>query len=338
MKILWVLILCLSFFSCSDIVSEGDEDPDQDGGVSDFDDRGDDDDNDSGRGFSAENLCEGEGYILYSQGECPDRSEEEISPEALSSAYNRPVDILFVLDTSLSMYPYLHHAFFKRFKNFISVLDNLNWRMLFTDASYSDSDDFFSLFDQARNGQAMRLEGRTRILDLKTLDPQVPDYSNVFLYTITREPDRTGHDKGKRLNECQYPPHCQGMSEKPLRALHASFKANKHLTREDADFIAVIASSTDENAEGDSQNITAEEVITEFKDTYGDEKRLLTFNLIVLPGDTDCALENNNFIFPETTPGNQIAELAQKTGGGNFSICLRDYSVVAEQIVRLTGQ
>ena len=326
MKKHFILIPFFIFFSCSDITTdrkEGEKDDDsrssnregksrRDGGAAD-------------ERNSVKKVCKGESYTLYSYNECP---------KPVIKVAKRPVDILFVVDTSTSMYFYLNNAFKKRFKNFISIINNLDWRILFTDAAYSGGS-FFSL---GMDGEAMKLEGEDYILDRYYLDHTVPNYVNVFNYTITREPHRIS-ERGDDGDECSYPPYCQG-SEKPLRALHASFSANKRLTRKEADFAVVIISNTDENSAKGSSAITHKEIINEFNKVYGSEKELMVFSIIVLPDDDKCKKENDaqQFWFPESKKAEKIAALAPKTGGGNFSICLDDYSIVAKSIVNLVKQ
>ena len=92
------------------------------------------------------------------------------------------------------------------------------------------------------------------------------------------------------------------------------------------------------------KNVQADDIIDEFKKVYGSDKKLFVLSLIILPGDTKCHSQNEDqtfFVFhhwQKTSPGNQIARLAKRTGGGNFSICLEDYSIMAKTIVTLSSQ
>ena len=332
-KIFFLIIyICCFLFSCSDLLVEENTDPDKS--------RSDPNKKESKSELDRDNKvaksCKGNGYTIYSYDECP--SETEIRSSLVGQS-KRPVDILFVLDTSQSMYFYLNQGFKSRFKKFISIINNLNWRILFTNAGYSTG--FFSFFNHAMNGEAMKLENADGVLKLKYLDRSVAFYEDVFRYTITRDPKREVYDRedSNNDNECSFPPYCQG-AEQPIRALQASFAANKHLTRKEADFVAIIISNTDENPETDSRAIKVEDIMSEFKKVYGSQKRLSVLSLIILPGDVNCKNKNDKhqFWFPESNPASQIALLAQKTGGGNFSICLKDYSIVAETIVQLNTQ
>ena len=338
MKKILLLSFCVFFFmfSCSDLSVEDEPDGDtrRGGRSGDRDDR-------SGQSNRVENVCEGNSYTIYSSGECPEDEGTGSGSPIASPKVKNPVDILFVIDTSNSMHFYLNHGFKKRFKNFVSIInENLDWRMLFTNAKYSESN-FYSFFSGAMNGEAMKLESRVSILDRYYLDNKVPYYGDVFRYTITRDPERINmDDHGQPENECSYPPYCQSGSETPLRALKSSFSANKHLVRKEADFVAVVISNTDEDPNNGFSPLETKEIIKEFETVYGSKKRLIVMNLIILPGDKKCLQENDKqqFIFEESGMGERIADLSKKAGGGNFSICLKDYSVVANTIVHLAAQ
>ena len=300
------------------------------------------DENGRERGLNNElgQTCEGDGYTLYTYDEeCPDENVflRMEKGEAVGEPHH-PVDILFVLDTSVSMNYYLKTAFEKRFARFISLIDPLDWRMFFTNAGYSSGRFNFS---GAMNGKAMRLESRKGILKRRHLDKTVPNYADIFLLTITKKTvmQSMGRKSNGDYNNCSFPPYCHG-GEKPLRATRASFSANKNLIREEADLVVVIISNTDENKVRKAQALSADEVIEEFVSIYGSNKRLSVLSLIVLPEDKDCLLENKKIqrVIPETWEGKRIAKLAEQTGGGNFSICLKDYSVLAKTIVQLNKQ
>ena len=341
-KFFLFFFIFLFILNCSEITV--DEEDDTDRGRSGFRDRdrgGDDNSTDI-------EACEEDNYTIFTYGDC-DPLEKVTDPVASFS--NRPstnttaggskaVDIVFFLDTSRSMNFYLHSGFEQRFKNFIPIISNRDWRLLFTNTSYSEKDGFFSSkFSSAWNGKAMKLESKENILNQRYLDSSTANYSDVFLYTITRKPDRADNDKQK-VNKCQYPPYCQNRKEQPLHALKSSFALNKTLLRKEADLAVVIITNTDEYKSKSIKKITTEDILHEFKKQYGLEKRLMVFSLIVLPGDKICLEENldRQFLFKEAEEGKHIADLAKNAGGGNFSICLKDYSVVARTIVQMSSQ
>lgn len=320
MKKNFLLVFCIAFFmfNCSDLTTDEEErqgrETDRNGG--------------DGPGGSAVNVCPEHLYPIHS-GEC-DENNKQAGSESTGSGM---VDILFVLDTSSdSMKFYLNS---KRFEGFISIINNLSWRMIFTNAGHSDSS-FDAAFNGAMNGGAMKLENRRGVFNKNYLDRTVKSYKYIFKYTITREPDRT-NERGTNQNKCSYPPYCQDAAVQPLRALHASFKANKELTRNGADFVAVIISNTDEEPESGASDITAQEIADEFQTVYGSGKKLSVLSLIILPGDESCKKKNDAIWFADTNEAHQIAAAVTGLGGRNFDICLRDYSIVARHIVDLAN-
>ncbi len=352
------LIFCIAFFifSCSPVTIEEDDGSSGDRGNNSSSDKNESEEIEVGE--QVKNICEGDGYIVYSYGECPEGTgigsynEGGMAEEDSQLPSPQPVDILFVLNSHSSMHYYLNYLtsmknntrFQKRFQSFIPTLNKngLDWRMFFTNSDYSDgiftkggSGGYF----KGRNGKAMHLEGRYGILREQILDQTVSDYLNTFMYTITRGPDRTGDTRGG-TNVCDYPPHCS--NARPLKALKSSFAKNKNLTRKGAHFIAIIVSNRDEDEK--NGKVTAEEVISEFKSVYGSDKRLSVLSVIIEPKNTKCFQKNEDrtfFVYHHWQKGSygvQISKLAKKTGGGNFSICLKDYSIVAETIVHLSRQ
>jgi len=337
-KNIFLVICVIAFlFSCSDMTAE--DDPGNGRGKGGRDSKGDDDE----REDPAKNKCKGKGYTIYTYGDCPEGKKIVSSMSSTHSSVSSsatPVDILFILDTSLSMWYYLNGGFQKRFKKFIPTISKLKWRMFFTNAGYT-SGGFWSFFSSSRNGAAMPLESEWRVLDRYYLDKSVKHYGDVFRYTMTRDPDRNTYDERNQNNECSYPPYCSG-TEQPLRALLHSFSANKHLTRKEAAFVAVIISNTDENPERGESPVTAKKIRNEFEKVYGSDKRLIVMNLVVLPGDEECKRYNNRIqqILEETNYAKQIAKIpaSKSIEGGNYSICLQDYSLVAEGLVHLAKQ
>ena len=216
--------------------------------------------------------------------------------------------------------------------------------MLFTTASLRSA--FSKTTGQGATGQAMPIEARHGLLKKRgSRSPQryldSSSEAKQFFYTITKEPNREHEGPGEsgidRDYANKFPPYMGG-GEYPLRALQSSFAINKPLTREEATFVAIIVSNTDEHTDKKSPDPTAESIMQAFQKAYGESKKLYILNLIILPGDQKCLAENDSrqFIFKESNEGQKIAKVAEEIGGGNFSICMEDYSVVADTVARLS--
>ena len=325
-------------------------------------------------GDQVKNVCRRGDYVIYSPGECPDGeggdsgnnhdlfmgdihfgpgadNDLDLDPNDPTNPNTdptkitrRPVDIFFIVSSNTSMWYYLNYTtndkeknrFQGRFRSFIPTLNqyNMDWRMFFTNSSYSGRK-----IVKERNGKAMKLDGQYGVLpNSKILDKNTNDYLNTFIYTITRGPE-VHYERGDEKT-CARPPYCGNV--RPLRALRGSFSTNRRLTRDGADFVAVILSNRDE----EQDKVSADDVIHEFRRVYGSHKKLFVLSLIILPGDSECYDKNNSGertfliyrLWQSAKYGDRISGLARRAGGGNFSICMRDYSVLAKTIVSLSSQ
>ena len=364
MQKIWLILIFVVFlpFSCSDVSTE--EDPDS--GRGGFGDDSEEDEESGRRGRSGsslgdKNACEGDDYTLYLN-DCPEEGGDPTGTNTSTLSgegrlegeiIGKPIDILFVLDTSASM-SYWYHAshFKKKLKHFIPRLRRVSWRIFFTTASLRKS---VGTYSQGITGQAMPIESKSGLLSQRTLDSSSVQRDRSFLngdrgslnpeklffYTMTKEPNRehegSGRDSTDNFYANKYPPYMGG-GEYPLRALQSSFAVNKSLMREEADLVAIIVSNTDENPQKKSPDPTAKSIMQEFQKVYGESKSLFLLNLIILPGDKKCLAEQNSrqFLFKESHEGQKIAKVAEEIGGGNFSICMGDYSPLADTIGRLS--
>ncbi len=292
-------------------------------------------------------ICEGDDFIIYSQEDCEklkmSGQDRPFPVPSLSQGPKPLVDILFVLDTDDDMYAFYTDAFRTRFTKFISIIHSaLNWHWFYTNTDYEvEESDFFSWFTRnGTNGKALSLEINDAVSTKHVLSSSEPQYESIFINSITELPNS---------RTCDFPPYCQGGDSRPLTALKAAFKANKHLSRKEALLAAVVITNTDEDPDNEADEDSTdpsdmatkpEQVIKEFKKVYGKNKKLLVFNIIILPDDEQCLKkveDDQPFLFSSAHQGKKVAQLAQKTGGGNFSICLDDYSVVAHNLVNLVA-
>ena len=248
-------------------------------------------------------------------------------------------DILFVLDTGDDMDFYLEKAFHNRFGGFLSELQGIDWRLMVTNTDYKNRNrelgfpwihGYFTegLMGRSLSGKAMKLESEKEgtLLERFYLDSSVSNYEQAFINTITR--NRSG-------SECGYPPYCHRHLVEPLKVLKDSFRANRHFIREEADFVVVIISNSDEQSKPQYATKPSQ-VISEFEDVFP-QKRLFVFSLVIPLDDNACLQENRETDNPISRKrmryGKKIIQLVEEVGrGGFFSICKTDYSEVAEQI------
>ena len=353
---LWLIFICLVCLplSCSNVSNEEEAEPPggfADGSGSDDGDR-DEESEGSSQTVGNKTSCKGDGYTLYlddcPEGEGADGLSSDLSDSEGSEGFSeggegtsRPIDILFVLNTASTPL----HWFKQRFNNFIPHLRGIDWRMIFTNATYKQCQ-WWCPFGP-KKGEAMPIESKYKVLSQRYLDSSIRPYdlspTSLLITTITTEPVARSFDNiGPSLfNDPsyihRYPPYLHYQSKYPLRALQSSFSANQSLTREEATFVAIIVSNQDEAVHLKSPaEPTAKSILKEFQKVYGEEKRLYLLSVIVLPDDEQC--RSIKYLNRYSSAGQKIAEVAKEIGGGNFSLCLRDYSIVAKTIARLSNK
>ena len=250
----------------------------------------------------------------------------------------RPLDIVFVWDTSSSMFQHLTQ-FKKKFTGFLERFAAWDWKWMLTNSNHGGNV-FFLYNMRALKGEAMRLEKAGKVLNLRYLSPEVPDYIQIFLDSLSLhslgEYERDGPDgQTENVPSCDLPPGCEGDQEQPLKALSSAMMKNKSFFRPEADLAVVIASNSKQREENSDLLIKADEVIEQFKKEHGLLKRFKVYALIIQEGDSRCLNQNldQQFWFKEGAFSANIFELSKKTGGKTFSICLPDYRALAESIV-----
>ena len=322
------LLIVFSLFNCGGQPDEPPRDPRGPG-------QGRDPEGEGARGQGPIKECKGTGYTIYTSRDCQDfENIDSGQPSVVDTIPTHPVDILFIIDSSPAMALFLREEnMHNKFKSFLLNIQALDWRMIFTNTQYSKPRGLAGIFRvDGLNGGALNLQHGEEIMDRKYLDSTVANYENVFLDTISK-------DKG---DGCQLPPGCSGRNEQPLKALRSSFLLNQEWTRRGAkNFVAVIISSTDESKmEGTTAEELVDSVVMEFESAYGKDKRLFVFSIIILPEDESCKdlQRSQQGKLKEARFGVTIAEMAKKIGGGNFSICSKDFSVVSKAIVKVTSE
>lgn len=263
-----------------------------------------------------------------------DVQNEEEQQGIIVSNTKKKVDILFIVDTSYAMVKYLQSAD-QTFKNFISYLSPISWKIAFTNADYDfQSDSYYGrdLF----NGKAMRLELNGNILPYRFLYPYVVNNRQIFLDTLKRyESGDIQHiSSDQYINPCDLPPYCQSNIRSPIGSLINSLSTNANFLREEAIFVAVIFTNGDDVHVQESS--AAESFIRRFHERYGKEKKVLIYSISIFPGDDTCFNSNNDqkYDFAQVSYSENIHQFVRVTGGRALSICESDYSPLAAVIIR----
>ena len=228
------------------------------------------------------------------------------------------VDILVVIDTSGSM---SHHQrkLGERFNDLISGLSNTNidWQVAFINADGTNKGRFYNLENETGeisvNGQ------KVNILNPELLDRLSGSNTNnlqkIFYNTIDRS-DELGSSNEMPLGNIK-------------NAISRRNAQNSGFFRDSATLATIILSNEDEFSDGKPEGginpTTPLEIIQAISDAFGADKRLISYGIIIIPGDTGCLdVEGGSGGMYSTF----IDELSTKT----YSICQRSYSGILQNI------
>ena len=272
--------------------------------------------------------------------------KDEIPPPVEEPVVEEPkrngkVDIVFIVDASNSMDPFLRKVR-DTFRGFIQTLAPLDWKMMFTNADHGQHGFFLANWG-ARKGRAMKLERDGELIwEDKYLTKQTEDYGTVFIDTLRLHDmyeymESHGGDSDQEKGSCELAPGCQGWNEQPLKSMKASFVRNRSFFRPGVDVAVVLFSDSDEGEHTEPEKrVKSQEVLEAFQKEWGEEgKRLMSYGIIMIPGeDEECMKKyNSGFWGGEGVLGVELARMAKLTGGKNISLCSDSYLPIAHQIV-----
>ena len=265
----------------------------------------------------------------------PGFSEFSSREQNLFSRVNqKPVDIVFVVDTSYSMYPYLEKVD-QLFSGFLNEFSSFSWRIMFINSDYDPSGIAYYRRDLF-SGRLISLELKGSIITKKVLDSHINKNEEIFIDTLKRYTSADGFFSADQdINPCELPPYCQGRMSNPLRSLAVSVELNKDRFRESADFIAVIFSNGDESIP--LKTNIAQTLNSLFQTSAGGQKKVKIFSIAIVPGDTDCLQKNfqknhNKNNFDKPAYASSIFSAVASTSGKIMSICSSRFLPLARAI------
>lgn len=224
------------------------------------------------------------------------------------------VDVIIVIDNSGSM-KFILRGIGKKMQTFKNTLNLFDFRIAFLSARVNPNQD----------KRLMDLEYRGQIFTQQNfLEPEMDN--QILIDTLVR-------GKG---DKCDKPPYCGGLSERTLGALEAYLLSayTEEFIREESEGLAVVLiTDNEENRRSkDKPATTSEDVINVFNQNYSD-KNFKAYTLTILDEECQKEIRRKQFLFREGHFAPTVTELAEKTNGENFSLCLDSYKEVAEQIV-----
>lgn len=227
------------------------------------------------------------------------------------------IDILIINDNSISMAP-LQAKLASRFASLISSISDMDYHIGMTTTDL-DSKKY------NQGGRLLTWAGTAT----NVLTPSIPNASAVFSATVVR-PETVNCDPVWGGDSCP-----SGNEQALLASMAAMMQkdtANAGFFREKTPLVLVILSNEDEQSTGAAGSATAQNVLDTFSQIFGSSKQLVTYSIIVKPGDAACLKEQRDAsgdIFNSqqySAYGTHAFELASRTGGQALSICAQDYS------------
>jgi hypothetical protein len=219
----------------------------------------------------------------------------------------RAVDVLFVVDNSLSM-TVEQLKMSERFNSFIGSLHNVDWQIGITTTDVDDN-------PNSLQGSLATLTGAQ---SEKILKPTMANAAAIFAQTVHRPEVGSG-------------------SEQPLKASIMAIDKrdtdNKNFFRDNAQLVIVILSDEDELSTGPNNATQPQQVVEHVKAVWGANKALQVYGIIIESNDQQCLdLQFNQEHGDSAAYGRLISRLAYLTGGYTGSICLEDYSDILADI------
>jgi hypothetical protein len=224
------------------------------------------------------------------------------------------VDILFVEDTSISMYSN-RFRLFDGFSSFQQDLGAVDWQIGVTS---NDMGGFRTNGKLLSHGDGVVLTPDSRSLSTKF------DRAISML--------QCNEDEGFDYLQ---PPCMVGNEEETLEAslLAVNDSSNQDLFRGDASLAVVYVTNEDEgNADPDTR---AAEVFVQLRSAFSDGKKIRIYGLAVTPGDQACLAEQDGSVEDEGARyAETISKMAEMSGGSVHSICERSFAPLLQDVAQ----
>ena len=222
------------------------------------------------------------------------------------------IDILFVVDNSLSMYEE-QTKLASRLDDFLDGLGGSDWQIGITTTDIDGG--YYST-----NGELLNYVSGDRKFNI--LRPEVLNVDLLFRFTMQRDETLYCGRRNDR-SRCVSQP---SADEKPfdaiIEAIDLRDSKNTGFFRQHSDLAFIILSDED-----DSGKSSPEDLLATFTDTWGINKRVSIHGLIIKPGDDGCY--NDQLTQMESAGwagyGFEIESAVRRTGGILGSICELDY-------------
>ena len=203
----------------------------------------------------------------------------------------RKLDIVFVVDNSISMYE-MQKNLSKRLNSFLSSLGSVDWRIgvITTDMRKQDA-----LYQE---GRLIEISSQN-----KFIDSSMTNYNKLFKQTIKRREHGSSY-------------------EYPITALLKSMEKkeddNQGFFREGSYVVAILLTNEDEYKDS---TVEPSDLVTFFNENMNLHNGLRVYGISIIPDDEECLKQQDS----GSGYGIKVAELVRLTGGKNISICSENY-------------
>ena len=248
----------------------------------------------------------------------------------------QPIDVLFVVDNSASMYA-IQQSIGQKFPSLFSTLKQYDYHVAVTTTDISSTTNPPSTLNQSgalQDGKLISLADGTSFISSSSSNPD-----SLFSGVIARPETlaceqwiKSSCPAGGCIDITAYHQNCPSEDTRAIAASQLNLTSDSTgFLRNNAPIAIVILSNADERASGgtatNSQPLTQNDMPAALISAAAAlNKPLSVYSIIIQPGDTSCyqAQDFSSTLFGWY--GTNYQNLAQQTGGASSSICASDFS------------
>jgi hypothetical protein len=232
---------------------------------------------------------------------------------------DRPVDILFIIDTSGSM-DTERASLAQRFNGFLDKVKDLDWQIgVITTDAYGSS-----------RHEAGRIAPLNGLSDKYILDPSynLAEAQQIFGNTVQNLELTPGRHTEEGILSLD-----KALKRAVDPAQSPGDAPNRMLIRDGADLAAVVLSDEDEHNDGNISKVVVspQEMLANVSTYFGGQKNFTFHSIIIKPNDTAC-FSSQRSETSSATYGAVYNQLSELTGAGTIggaivgSVCEQDYT------------
>jgi len=256
----------------------------------------------------------------------PEPQFNRFSQEFDQGAQEKIVDLLVVVDNSVSMLPDQEKLSIE-FANFVNAISDADYRIgvITTDTNSVGNEDRPGFHG---NLDIVESTGR-RYISRQDSNPE------QLFADLTKRKETVFCEENRRR-----PEFCPSFDERPLLAIKQAIDkrntSNLGFFRPGADLGVIIITDEDEIENEDGSYYSAEDLLEHFSNEFTDSKKMTSFSISILEEDSSCLEIQRKDVKRDTSVryGLRVGELSNLTGGFNSSICDENYGAAIQSVSR----